>query len=171
MATALSNSLLLSKTTSLHFSSGSCLNSIEQSVCPTKVCFNRRHARNPSTSRSSFAIQAQYSLYNGSNDGRSSSAGIFVGGFVLGGLVVGALGCVFAPEISKALAGADRKDLMRKLPKFLYDEEKVLEKQRKILAEKIEQLNSAIDDISAQLRSEDNPNGAAVNTDEVESAV
>nr|GMD40313.1 uncharacterized protein LOC109181962 isoform X1 [Ipomoea batatas]GMD43569.1 uncharacterized protein LOC109181962 isoform X1 [Ipomoea batatas] len=149
------------------FDSGcSCLNSIEQSVCPTKVCFNRRHARNPSTSRSSFAIQAQYS-----DDGRSSSAGIFVGGFVLGGLVVGALGCVFAPEISKALAGADRKDLMRKLPKFLYDEEKVLEKQRKILAEKIEQLNSAIDDISAQLRSEDNPNGAAVNTDEVESAV
>ncbi|XP_019187493.1 PREDICTED: uncharacterized protein LOC109181962 isoform X2 [Ipomoea nil] len=166
MATPLSNSLLLSKTTSLHLSSGSCLKSIEQSVCPTKVCFNRRHARNPSTSRSSFAIQSQYS-----DDGRSSSAGIFVGGFVLGGLVVGALGCVFAPQISKALAGADRKDLMRKLPKFLYDEEKVLEKQRKILAEKIEQLNSAIDDISAQLRSEDNPNGAAVNTDEVESAV
>lgn len=46
-----------------------------------------------------------------------------------------------------------------------------LQKQRKILAEKIEQLNSAIDDISAQLRSEDNPNGAAVNSDEVESVV
>ena len=30
-------------------------------------------------------------------------------------------------QISKALAGADRKDLMRKLPKFIYDEEKTLE--------------------------------------------
>lgn len=31
------------------------------------------------------------------------------------------------PQISKALAGADRKDLMRRLPKFIYDEEKALE--------------------------------------------
>lgn len=31
--------------------------------------------------------------------GRSSSAGIFVGGFVLGGLVVGALACVYAPQV------------------------------------------------------------------------
>lgn len=30
-------------------------------------------------------------------------------------------------QISKALAGADKKDLMRKLPKFIYDEEKALE--------------------------------------------
>lgn len=30
-------------------------------------------------------------------------------------------------QISKALAGADRKDLMRRLPKFIYDEEKALE--------------------------------------------
>lgn len=30
-------------------------------------------------------------------------------------------------QISKAIAGADRKDLMRKLPKFIYDEEKALE--------------------------------------------
>jgi len=30
-------------------------------------------------------------------------------------------------QICKALAGADRKDLMRKLPKFIYDEEKALE--------------------------------------------
>lgn len=30
-------------------------------------------------------------------------------------------------QISKALTGADRKDLMRKLPKFIYDEEKALE--------------------------------------------
>lgn len=86
----------------------------------------------------------------------------------MGGLIVGALGCVYAPQISKAIAGADRKDLMRKLPKFIYDEEKALEKTRKVLAEKIAQLNSAIDDVSSQLKSEDTPNGAALSTDEIE---
>ncbi|GKV21877.1 hypothetical protein SLEP1_g31813 [Rubroshorea leprosula] len=44
---------------------------------------------------------------------------------------------------------------MRKLPKFIYDEEKALEKNRRILEEKIEQLNSAIDDVSAQLHASD----------------
>ncbi|THG06900.1 hypothetical protein TEA_016622 [Camellia sinensis var. sinensis] len=93
--------------------------------------------------------------------GRPSSASIFVGGFVLGGIVVGALGCIYAPQISKALAGADRKDLMKKLSKFICDEEKALERTRKILTEKIAQLNSAIDDVSSQLRADDTPNGTA----------
>ncbi|CAI9110448.1 OLC1v1010471C2 [Oldenlandia corymbosa var. corymbosa] len=70
--------------------------------------------------RRSLTVQA-------SGDGRPGSASIFVGGFVLGGLVVGALGCIYAPQISKALAGTDRKEIMRKLPKFIYDEEKALE--------------------------------------------
>ncbi|KAK7849344.1 hypothetical protein CFP56_003116, partial [Quercus suber] len=69
--------------------------------------------------------------------------------------------------ISKALAGADRKDLMRKLPKFIYDEEKTLERTRKILTEKITQLNLAIDDVFAQLYGDDAPNGAAMNSNEV----
>ncbi|KAI6688503.1 hypothetical protein NL676_025331 [Syzygium grande] len=103
--------------------------------------------------------------------GRPSSASIFVGGFVLGGIIVGALGCVYAPQISKALAGTDRKDLMRKLPKFIYDEEKALEKTRKVLAEKIAQLNSAIDDVSSQLRTEDSSDEIAVAPDEIEAAV
>jgi len=30
-------------------------------------------------------------------------------------------------QISKALAGANKKELPRKLPKFIYDEEKALE--------------------------------------------
>lgn len=36
---------------------------------------------------------------DGSNGGRSSGASIFVGGFVLGGLIVGAIGCVYAPQV------------------------------------------------------------------------
>ncbi|KAL6993345.1 hypothetical protein U1Q18_011461, partial [Sarracenia purpurea var. burkii] len=103
--------------------------------------------------------------------GRPSSASIFVGGFVLGGIAVGTLGCIYAPQISKALTGADRKDLMRKLPKFIYDEEKALERTRKILTEKIAQLNAAIDDVSSQLHTDDAPNGAAVKPDELEPSV
>ncbi|XAR58073.1 hypothetical protein NMG60_11026449 [Bertholletia excelsa] len=113
----------------------------------------------------------QFTIKASGDGGRPSSAGLFVSGFVLGGIVVGALGCVYAPQISKALAGADRKDLMRKLPKFIYDEEKALERTRKILTEKIDQLNSAIDDISAQLRADDTPNGAAVSQDELEASI
>ncbi|GKU98181.1 hypothetical protein SLEP1_g11215 [Rubroshorea leprosula] len=60
---------------------------------------------------------------------------------------------------------------MRKLPKFIYDEEKALERKRKILSEKIDQLNLAIDEISAQIRSEDAPNGVAVNSNGVEATV
>uniref|UniRef100_A0A0V0H7M9 Putative localized to the inner membrane of the chloroplast-like n=1 Tax=Solanum chacoense TaxID=4108 RepID=A0A0V0H7M9_SOLCH len=168
--TALSNSLILSKprSPSLHFSSGSCLKSLDQNVSATKLSFSPSHGGKSYSSKRSLTIQASYS-----DGGRSSGsgAGIFVGGFVLGGIIVGTLGCVFAPQISKALAGADKKDLMRKLPKFIYDEDKALEKQRKKLAEKIDQLNSAIDDISTQLRSDDTPNGAAVNSDDVEAVV
>lgn len=45
-----------------------------------------------------------------------------------------------------------------------------LQKTRKVLAEKIEQLNAAIDDVSAQLRSEEATNGVAINSDEIEAA-
>lgn len=38
-------------------------------------------------------------LSNYSNHGRPSSASVFVGGFVLGGLIVGTLGCVYAPQV------------------------------------------------------------------------
>ncbi|KAF3630856.1 putative S-acyltransferase-like [Capsicum annuum] len=168
--TVLSNSLVLTKPTSpsLYLSSGSCLKSLDQNVSATKLSFGPSYGGKTYSSKRSLTIQASYS-----DGGRpsGSGAGIFVGGFVLGGLIVGTLGCVFAPQISKALAGTDKKDLMRKLPKFIYDEDKALEKQRKKLAEKIDQLNSAIDDISTQLRSDDRPNGAAVNSDDVEAVV
>ncbi|CAL0299407.1 unnamed protein product [Lupinus luteus] len=59
--------------------------------------------------------------------GRPRSGTVFIGGFVLGGLIIGTLGCVYAPQISKAIIAADGKELMRKLPKFIRDEEKALE--------------------------------------------
>ncbi|KDP36764.1 hypothetical protein JCGZ_08055 [Jatropha curcas] len=165
--TAISNSLVPTRNPGVHPSPGSLDNRL-QITAPTKLSFsvNCPGKVQVTTSRRPLTVKAA-----NSDGGRPSSAGIFVGGFVLGGLIVGALGCVYAPQISKALAGTDRKDLMRKLPKFIYDEEKALEKTRKVLTEKIAQLNSAIDDVSAQLRSEDAPNGVAVNSDEIEAAV
>ncbi|KAK6939194.1 hypothetical protein RJ641_028725 [Dillenia turbinata] len=135
------------------------------SLGPCTLSFNSVHVGKSRDSRRALTVQASYS-----GGGRSSNASLFIGGFILGGIVVGTLGCVYAPQISNALAQTDRKDLMRKLPKFIYDEEKALEKTRKTLAEKIAQLNSAIDDVSSQLQSDDTPNGAAVNSDEIEAA-
>ncbi|KAH9626961.1 hypothetical protein KSS87_005730 [Heliosperma pusillum] len=133
-------------------------------LCPTKS--SRTQLRTKKAARLPLIVQATYS-----DGGRRNNTGMFVGAFILGGLVVGTLVSVYAPQISKALARADKKDLMRKLPKFIYDEEKALERTRKILTEKIEQLNSAIDEVSSQLRSEGTPNGVAVNADEVEAGL
>nr|POE64237.1 hypothetical protein CFP56_54559 [Quercus suber] len=136
-----------------HFLSGSlkptdrCLLNI--STCDPSLTPGFQRKAKLTTSKTPFTVRA------GGDGGRPNTASIFVGGFVLGGMVVGTLGCIYAPQISKALAGVDRKDLMRKLPKFIYDEEKALE------------LNSAIDDVSAHLHGDDAPNGAIVNSDEV----
>ncbi|KAL2499210.1 expressed protein localized to the inner membrane of the chloroplast [Abeliophyllum distichum] len=168
---ALSNSFVISKSPAFHFSYGSALKSVDLCIAnagPNKVFFSLKDVGKSSTPRRALTVQAGYSCSDG---GSPSSASIFVGGFVLGGLIVGTLGCVYAPQISKTLAGADKKDIMKKLPKFIYDEEKALERQRKKLAEKIEQLNSAIDNVSNQLPSEDSPNGAAVNSDDVEALI
>ena len=43
-------------------------------------------------------MQVSY-LCNYSDDGRPNSASIFIGGFVLGGIIVGTLGCVYAPQV------------------------------------------------------------------------
>ncbi|KAL2522074.1 expressed protein the inner membrane of the chloroplast [Forsythia ovata] len=166
---ALSNSFVIFKSPAFHFSSGSSLKSVDLCIAnagPNKVFFSLKDVGKSSTPRRALTVQAGYS-----HGGRPSSASIFVGGFVLGGLIVGTLGCVYAPQISKTLAGADKKDIMKKLPKFIYDEDKALERQRKKLAEKIEQLNSAIDNVSNQLPSENSPNGAAVNSDDAEALI
>ncbi|GKD65572.1 inner membrane localized protein [Tanacetum coccineum] len=89
------------------------------------------------------------------NDGGSSSGSAFIGGFVLGGVLVGTLGAIFAPQISKALAGTDKKELLKKLPNFIYDEEKALEgmdgydtpmSQRNDLIDRVNSINCVIDD-------------------------
>ncbi|KAK7283467.1 hypothetical protein RIF29_13007 [Crotalaria pallida] len=166
-ASALSTSFILTNNTSHPASS---FNKLDHSLVKIKPSAFSPNLNRPgrlqlsSSTTRPLTVQATYS----DGGGRPGSASIFVGGFLLGGLIVGTLASVYAPQISKALAGADRKELMRKLPKFIYDEEKALEKTRKVLALKIEQLNAAIDDVSAQLRSEDGPNGVAVNTDEIE---
>ncbi|KAJ0966780.1 hypothetical protein J5N97_023697 [Dioscorea zingiberensis] len=163
---ALASSLLAPR--DLRFSplSARLLDSPEQSFL---ICRRRSLAFSPIRSRRYKSRVVVRAAVGGDSRG-PGTASIFIGGFVLGGLIVGALGCIYAPQISKALAGADRKDLMRKLPKFIYDEEKALERTRKILAEKIEQLNSAIDDVSSQLRTDEAPNGTAVAADEIEAA-
>lgn len=72
----------------------------------------------------------------------------FLTGFVVGGVVFGALGFLFAPQISKALLGDDQK---LKLPRFLEDE-KDPEATKEDLIEKIAQLNASIDEVAAQLK-------------------
>lgn len=48
----------------------------------------------------------------------------------------------------------------------------LIQKTRKILTEKIAQLNTAIDKVSAQLHSDDDhSNGVAVKSDEIEASV
>ncbi|KGN55524.1 uncharacterized protein LOC101206784 [Cucumis sativus] len=167
---AISNSLVLTKSPQLQLTHGSNLKTVDRrlgSLSPTSLVLSPGWVGNAklSTSRRSLSVQAAYR-----DDGRSST-GIFIGGFVLGGLIVGTLGCVYAPQISKVIAGTDRKELMKKLPKFIYDEEKALEKTRKMLALKIEQLNSAIDEVAAEYRSESPTNGLAMDSDEVESII
>ncbi|KAK1421656.1 hypothetical protein QVD17_24156 [Tagetes erecta] len=147
MSALLNSSLLLPEN---QLSSGSSIKKHGQGF--TKLSFEQGCVGNVHlvTSKRTFSIKAGYS-----DDGRSSNGSAFIGGFVLGGLLVGTLGCIYAPQISKALAGTDKKELLKKLPNFIYDEEKALEKTREKLAQKIAELNSAIDDVSAQLKSDD----------------
>ena len=79
-------------------------------------------------------------------------SGSFWSGFVVGGVVCGVLGFVFAPQISRALLGEDQRI---RLPRFLEEEELDPEVTKQNLADKIQQLNAAIDDVSAQLKSQE----------------
>nr|XP_024360865.1 uncharacterized protein LOC112275094 isoform X1 [Physcomitrium patens]PNR31059.1 hypothetical protein PHYPA_027375 [Physcomitrium patens] len=110
-------------------------------------------------------VTAEYS------DRRGGGAGDFLAGFLIGGAVFGALGYIFAPQISKTLEeGTSVKEdgAATKRPARYLEDDESLEKTRQNLNEKIAQLNAAIDDVSAQLRTEDV--GVPNNNVELESA-
>jgi gas vesicle protein len=113
-------------------------------------------------------VSADYS------DRRGGGAGDFVAGFLLGGAVFGALGYILAPQISKTLEEGDSvKDegVATKRPARFLEDDEGLEKTRQTLNEKIAQLNAAIDDVSAQLRTEDGLGNPSNNNNvELESA-
>jgi len=69
-------------------------------------------------------------------------------GLVVGGVVFGTLGFLFAPQISKALLGDDQR---LRLPRFLEDEAKDPEATKQELIEKIALLNSSIDEVASRL--------------------
>jgi hypothetical protein len=72
-----------------------------------------------------------------------------------GGAVLGTLAFLFAPQLSKRLLSEENQ---LRLPRFLGDEdEESLESTRRTLNDKIAQLNSAIDEVSAQLEGGDEP--------------
>ncbi|GBF94730.1 hypothetical protein Rsub_07613 [Raphidocelis subcapitata] len=77
----------------------------------------------------------------------------FVTGFVMGGIVFGALGFLFAPQISRALLGDDQR---LRLPRFMEEEgPKDPEATKQDLIDKIAQLNASIDEVAATLKAKD----------------
>jgi len=117
--------------------------------------------------------------------GGGGGGGDFMAGFLLGGVVFGALGYLLAPQITKSISEEIEKQEGDEPPKkptqFLEDDEGLevglynhadpsTNKTRKNLNEKIAQLNAAIDDVSAQLRSEDGFGIPNAGTAELESA-
>eukprot|EP01025_Chloroclados_australasicus_P034890 TRINITY_DN3561_c0_g1_i1.p2 TRINITY_DN3561_c0_g1~~TRINITY_DN3561_c0_g1_i1.p2 ORF type:complete len:146 (+),score=21.84 TRINITY_DN3561_c0_g1_i1:44-439(+) len=83
---------------------------------------------------------------------RNGNGGSFMSGFVLGGVVFGTLGFLFAPQISRALLNDDQKI---RLPRWLEEEEKDPEATKQKLFDKIDQLNEAIDEISSNIKAVD----------------
>ncbi|XP_078440455.1 uncharacterized protein LOC144710520 [Wolffia australiana] len=103
-------------------------------------------------------VRAEYS------GGPRSGSGDFIAGFLLGGAVFGTLAYVFAPQIRRSILNEDEYGFRRAKRPIYYDEG--LEKTRQTLNEKINQLNSAIDNVSSRLRGSGN---GAVEATEVDS--
>ncbi|KAF5839311.1 hypothetical protein DUNSADRAFT_1088 [Dunaliella salina] len=76
----------------------------------------------------------------------------FLAGFVVGGVVFGALGFLFAPQISKSLLGDDQR---LRLPRFMEEETKDPEQTKQDLTDKIAKLNASIDEVAGKLKDND----------------
>lgn len=97
--------------------------------------------------RGSMTATSARGEYEETGGGRSGKG--FFGGLLVGGAVFGALGFLFAPQLSKTLLGGKRA-----LNKVLDEEsEDELEVTRQNLNEKIAALNAAIDNFSDQAES------------------
>ncbi|KAL6772284.1 hypothetical protein ACKKBG_A29635 [Auxenochlorella protothecoides x Auxenochlorella symbiontica] len=101
-------------------------------------------ARPAALSRPAPAPRRSHIVSRAERDG----AGGFWSGVFVGGAVFGALGYVFAPQISKALLGEDQK---LRLPRFLEEQDVDPETSKQNLADQIAQLNSTIDTIQQSL--------------------
>ncbi|XP_006847741.2 uncharacterized protein LOC18437470 [Amborella trichopoda] len=95
-----------------------------------------------------FTIRAEYN-----DDGRGNT-GDFVAGFLLGGAVFGTLAYIFAPQIRRSILNEDESGFRKARRPIYYDDG--LEKTRQTLNAKLRQLNSAIDNVSSQLRGGNN---------------
>ncbi|GBF87485.1 hypothetical protein Rsub_00196 [Raphidocelis subcapitata] len=74
----------------------------------------------------------------------------FMSGFIMGGVVFGTLGFLFAPQISRALLGDDQR---LRLPRFMEEEgPKDPEATKQELIDKIAQLNASIDEVASSLK-------------------
>ncbi|GMH37832.1 hypothetical protein BSKO_05705 [Bryopsis sp. KO-2023] len=77
---------------------------------------------------------------------RAESRGGFTSGFVVGGLICGVLGFLYAPQISRALL--DEQERM-KLP-FMADEPPQPRTKDDLVA-RVDELNAAVDELSASI--------------------
>ncbi|KAJ4908281.1 hypothetical protein Rs2_11939 [Raphanus sativus] len=112
-----------------------------------------------------FTVSARY----GDEGNRRGSGGDFIAGFILGGAVFGAVAYIFAPQIRRSIMSEEDEYGFKKPQEPTYYDEG-LEKTRETLNKKIEQLNSAIDNVSSRLRGREkntssSPNDVPVETD------
>ncbi|KAL0843187.1 hypothetical protein Bca101_016432 [Brassica carinata] len=87
----------------------------------------------------------------GSRRGSGGGGGDFIAGFLIGGAVFGAVAYIFAPQIRRTIMSEEDEYGFKKPQQPTYYDEG-LEKTRETLNKKIEQLNSAIDNVSSRLR-------------------
>nr|XP_043616791.1 uncharacterized protein LOC122588687 [Erigeron canadensis] len=118
---------------------------------------------NQQRAQQKLAVCAQY------NDRSTGGSGDFAAGFLLGGALCGTLAYIFAPQIRRSLLNEDEYGFRRAKRPIYYDEG--LEKTRQTLNAKINQLNTAIDNVSSRLRGGNNVPQVPIETDPEEATM